>query len=400
MVCRGEVSDSVSVSWCQVELHDVPGKLLDLKVPSNLDVRRRGSTFFVVARWILEHLGHVGAYTLADQFFHDCALVRSRAEGSLDRMGDVGVHVVLRLVRHTDAVIQARALASLSRMGPQGAAALSKLLRDRDPRMRLQASGALLEAGSESFKHTDGLLAQLEDSNPEVRQHIFAELLSRRQQMTPHLVAGLQNPSPTVRRSCAELLGLMGEESLSQVDSLLANLGDEDADAWKFSAQAIGRMGPAGASALASQLRSGRDGRGEVCVPPFVRMRAEEALRWLGRGGARALAAKTEDQDASVRLHAVRALGRLGEAARPDQGPLLRRLGDSHPQVRRLAAETLARPIGGGVLQGLSLHPALEARDLVREVLSNAAQSSSGSRPRKRWVAPLLPEKSVTPEIP
>ncbi len=139
---------------------------------------------------------------------------------------------------------------------------------------------------------------------------------------------------------------ILASSDSQDVGALTKQLQSTDASYRLRAVKALGAIGPAARFAVPDLTAALRD------ADPDVRRAAVAALQLIvpdappSEAVVRAIAIDLRDPDATVRLFAVRALGRFGRAAgavAADLGPLLT---DPDPDVRRSAAEVLPRISG------------------------------------------------------
>ncbi len=157
----------------------------------------------------------------------------------------------------------------------------------------------------------------------------------------PTLCEVLENPGLSARISAAERLAAIGFEAEGAVPSLIQALGRRnpvfppDEDLPGKAAEALARIGSAAVSPLIKALKDEHY---------LIRAGAADALGRIGPAAASAIAALAEalrDERMIVRASAAKALGRMGETAAPAVPALARALRDDYCLVRRNAAEAL-----------------------------------------------------------
>jgi HEAT repeat protein len=126
------------------------------------------------------------------------------------------------------------------------------------------------------------------------------------------LVKQLKDGDAEGRRAAAKALGEGGAESKAAVPALVEALKDRDLFVRRFSAQALGEIGPEAQAAVPALKAAMGDSRKEVQSAAAV------ALGKVGPSGVEALTAlaKDEGKDVAVRHQAIGALAQAGPAAR------------------------------------------------------------------------------------
>lgn len=193
------------------------------------------------------------------------------------------------------------------------------------------------------------------------------------------LAKGLESPNAQLRSRCAESLARMGDKALPHMDVLVDRLRDPDTATWKNAGETLASLGGAGAKALAGRLEHLANSDASF------RMRIEEVLGWMGEEGARAMALQLEASEAKVRMHAARALGRMGPAATSQSEALARRLAnDADTSVRRVAAEALAKlgEAGAVALESCLNVPDAQVRERAAEALQRMGRTELLQRTR------------------
>jgi HEAT repeat protein len=188
-------------------------------------------------------------------------------------------------------------------------------LKDTSPTTRLQAVMMLADFGPEAKVAVVPLMELLRDKSWLIRGNAAATLGRigpAAEVAVPLLVELMRDEEKFVRLHASFALGQIGAAAKS-VSALRQALQDPDVSVRMTAAMSLGLMGPAAKEAEADLTSATGD------VPP-VRLQAALALCRVRPGDAKALAILIEflrhPQDA-IRVQTARALGTLGEQARP-----------------------------------------------------------------------------------
>jgi HEAT repeat protein len=155
--------------------------------------------------------------------------------------------------------------------------------------------------------------------------------------VVPHLVAGLDNSNPKVRRKSAEALGEIGGDAKAAVGSLIQTLHDREANVAIVSALALRKIEKHdhGEVLVLDSLLKGADDE--------VRGGATWALGEFGEDAAKAVPALTVilDEKGEVVGLAARTLGLIGKPARGAIPKLIGLLDSANQQTVMFVAEAL-----------------------------------------------------------
>ena len=199
-----------------------------------------------------------------------------------------------------------------------------KLIRDleaKEPDVRLNAATEL--ADTKDPRVILPLIAALKDKDRYVSERATESLAKLGPLAVEPLIAILQDPKAASRLTAARILGKI--QDARSIDSLAKALGDPEASLAQEAREAL-------LSVLLAALRDGR-------TP--IRLRAAKLLQELPDPKAVIpLIAALRDSDANVRQRVAIALGDIGSQATE---ALVKLLGDSNPEMRRVAAEQLGR---------------------------------------------------------
>lgn len=136
-----------------------------------------------------------------------------------------------------------------------------------------------------------------------------------------------------VRIRAADALGQMGRDAAAAGPELLTALADPDPLVRGTAARAVGRLAPDLPGAVPALVSA---------FPDTDAIRSVAAFRAAAAGAVPPLVALLKNENPAVRRQAVRALGKIGEAARPHVAEIVA-LTDSDPEagVQEQAAEAL-----------------------------------------------------------
>jgi len=230
---------------------------------------------------------------------------------------------------------------------------LIRALRSRDLEIQWKASTALAELGTEGMDH---LLSGLHTRNKDTRLGIIEALGEIRDpRAIDPLISLLSDRNNEIRWEAALALGEIGD--LRAIETLRAALHDADRYVRYGAAVALEKMGwsPKNAEEYAFLLAGKQDWK---------------ALSMLGTPAVRALSLAAKDLEKSVRVSAIRTLGRIGdEKAIPAIYGALR---DPEDQVRWEAVMAAQKcGISAKFLpRGLSLRPRTRKSPLIAGFLN------------------------------
>eukprot|EP00927_Polykrikos_kofoidii_P001958 TRINITY_DN10759_c0_g1_i2.p1 TRINITY_DN10759_c0_g1~~TRINITY_DN10759_c0_g1_i2.p1 ORF type:complete len:586 (+),score=58.35 TRINITY_DN10759_c0_g1_i2:71-1828(+) len=286
----------------------------------------------------LVSLGEVSTAALRWRLWHGNERVQQR----LRRMGETGASVFAnapKLPVSADSDIFLQASAALGKMGSVGADMLVAWLKHSDPHMRMQALNQLGHMGRDGDKRLGFMVRLLMDPDLRVRRRALEVLNSMGQPAVDEVARSLEKDGCAFDLSIyAETLGEMGNGACPHAHVLVNKLAESNVHVWRNAGESLVRLGPAGAAALGVKLES------LVHKDAYWRFRIEEVLSWMGPLGAATLENKLGSSRAQVRMHAARALGRMGSDAFQHVGALGKTLSvDRDASVRRAAAEALTR---------------------------------------------------------
>lgn len=148
-----------------------------------------------------------------------------------------------------------------------------------------------------------------------------------------------------VKRS-SELI--LASSDAQDVDALIRLLRSRDSSQRLRAVKALGNIGPAARYAVPNLLEALSDTDGDVRRSAISSIRLIVPDAKPTEAIVRALAADLTDPDSGIRLLAVRALGRTGQAAAGAAAAIDNLRNDPDPDVRKAAVEALSRILGPG----------------------------------------------------
>ncbi len=228
----------------------------------------------------------------------------------------------------------------------------------------------------------------------------------------------LQDKNPDIRQHGASNLEDLGEQAVPAIPALIRALSDKDANVREYSATALGSMGKLAESATEPLTNLARDDNGYVResaikalkqiapqvvndVPRLIeqlkssdmkeRRWAAEALGWLlgkAKPAVKQLTVALKDNSSDVRVLAAAALRNMREEAKKAIPALIVAAGDSDDEVRENAVQAI-ESIGPGSEDAV---PALikALGDSNGEVRSNAARAFLTDWPGAERALPAL----------
>jgi WD40 repeat protein/HEAT repeat protein len=253
------------------------------------------------------------------------------------------VRALLEALKRNDKV-RPRALAVLRDLLPldrEHVYRLEALLKDRGyPDGRLFALDALVKLGASARLALTGLLDALADRDKAVRRKAIASLASfateERDRVYRPLVGALRDSDAEVQTAAESALGKLGAPPLAEVPALRRDLADKARVVRRYALNALADLGEDGAAAVPELVE--RITREDVAE---LRRLAVSALVKIAPRQKNVVSAFTRalaDEDADVRLQAVRGLDRAGAVA-----GLLSALAHDDEEVSKAAGLALDR---------------------------------------------------------
>eukprot|EP00929_Paragymnodinium_shiwhaense_P058078 TRINITY_DN29092_c0_g1_i2.p1 TRINITY_DN29092_c0_g1~~TRINITY_DN29092_c0_g1_i2.p1 ORF type:complete len:1696 (-),score=382.06 TRINITY_DN29092_c0_g1_i2:399-5486(-) len=272
--------------------------------------------------------------------------------GTIRALGKLGAHGAKHAAQianefsSEDLDLRMEACRAMGRLGLAAEAyidRLAELLSDPEPRLRTVVLETLSDLGTQASRTAPVVVMYLDDKDTDARQACFHCLLALGPAGIDAVAARIHDPSAFVRQTVIKALGEFGDDAEQYAPLVATMLGD---------------------SAFA------------------VSWNAVLFLRDIGEAGPAALAACLEQQDASVRQNAAKAMGEMGENAAPQAMALAARLEDRYVSIRKTAAATL-RKMGESAVealcQGLQEDEAFSRRVAVKALGVLGAQAAGSA---------------------
>ena len=245
--------------------------------------------------------------------------VRSNASYALGSLGSSAAEAVvplLKLLGDEDPVVRLSGLKALEKIGNYAVPTLIKELSNDDLIVSGSAASILLKIGSpEAISPVKQMLPSLilMLKMPEIRPSLEKVIHQLGQEIVPHLIILLEDPSSEIRLSVARIMGDIGQEAREGIPALVHCFKDPK---WE------------------------------------VRSEAEKALGKIGKDAVPTLIYQLENSDQDTKILAVKSLGRIGRDASSAIVPLIKGLQDSSSGVR-WQSSTALRKIGEDVVPDL-----------------------------------------------
>jgi HEAT repeat protein len=284
------------------------------------DVRRETERALVL-------IGEPAVRPLLDALIHENAQVRKRSVQTLGLLqSPEALPAIISALKDSDPLVRQEAALSLAGYAdPVSVTPLIELLKDEHGYVRMAAVETLCIIGQEAI---DPLIHALGDGDEQLRQRSSFALVTIGSPAVDRLIDSMQSENPAVTRSCAWILGRIGDNKA--IPHLVLVTGHQDRYVRREVCDSLAAMGDA---AVLPLTRSFRDG--EI----LVRHCAMEALWMIGTPAVEYVADLLTDPSPDVRKRAALLLGEIGVRSAID--PLSRLLGDENPSVRRVAFEAI-----------------------------------------------------------
>ena len=261
-----------------------------------------------------------------------------------------------------DEYVRGGAAWALGRIGPKAAAAVPVLMETIKSQghlsVRRNSAAALGGVGAAAKPAVAALEAALQDKDATVRVNAAVALwqIDRHAKAIPALIEMLRQGSESAPYEAAVVLGRLGAAKTGTgsersevpvpvfaetvVPALVEALRHADADVRRAAARSLAAIGPPAEAALKEVVASpdAETSRGAV-----------EAFGWMGERALPQLIAalKKDAKSEAARVAAVRALGRLGSAAKTAESALVDAASnDPSPAVRAAAGKALGKVRG------------------------------------------------------
>jgi HEAT repeat protein len=275
---------------------------------------------------------------------------RFKAAAILRHIGPRAAEAVPTLIdgiNDADPGVQAQVICALARIGPKSYDAIPALvdqLSHESEDIRICAAlaiGRIHRGRKAETSLVNSVSALLEDPMPSVQTAGLISLISLGQKdkdTVPLLINGLRDRNAVLALLCTESLGFMGKKAEEAVPDLIDALDVQHPIIQIKVSHALYRIGYDPLALLRSLLTAGK--AGDIYVK-------YEALQVLEDMGSQAEPASTAylrmlgDKNTLVRLFAIRAIGFLGEKARPLASELRGALVDPAKAVSFHAEQTL-----------------------------------------------------------
>jgi HEAT repeat protein len=180
---------------------------------------------------------------------------------------------------------------------------------------------------------------------PEIRANaaaLIAKIGPPAKATVPALIGSLDDPNPRTRSEVLFALASIGPDAKDAVPALTGVLDDPEMEVCYSASFALGEIGPAAKPATAGLSRElDSPDRFLALASAWALARIDAANPQIATKSVPVLIEALSATDATTRLHAAEALGRLGPLARPAAPALKGRLQDADQHVRDAAAQAL-----------------------------------------------------------
>jgi HEAT repeat protein len=228
----------------------------------------------------------------------------------------------------------------------------------RDPRqtveVRIEAARMLSKLGLRAGAAVPDLMNVLNTLRGQELESLQESVVETLGQLGYSSRAALPSMAKTAGRSIDLDLALKRSTDLiitsadsQNVNALVSQLRSRDSSQRIRAVKALGNLGPAARFAVPNLLDVLNDPDGDVRRAAIAAIRQIVPDAKPTEAIIRALAADLTDPDPNVRLIALRALGRSGQAAAAASSAIDALRNDPDPDVRRAAADALSRILGG-----------------------------------------------------
>jgi HEAT repeat protein len=313
----------------------------------------------------------------------------AKAAKALEKRGAEAVPALVKALSESGPVAE-RAMSVLGRIGAPAVKGLSQTLASKNADARRLAATALKYIGPDAKDAVPALLEALKESKvkpgPERLQMIDAlgEIGPAAKAAVSFLTDALKERDEynAVPLHAAAALGKIGPAAKEAVPALIQALNSKEGKTGVLRIhvlEALGRMGPAASAAVPDLIRDIKKSKGAG------RVLAVELLSQIGVTDKEKLAALEElmvDDDFTVRLHAVRVIGKTKPDHKTVVTVLVEGLQSKEAYQRKMAAETLeyVHPTDDAVLEALT--EAARDRDAgVRQAAERALKKRKSKAP-------------------
>ena len=219
------------------------GKIGDIQAVEYL-LNALNDDTFSVHRAAITALGAIGdtraVEPLVEKLRSHDVWIRKAAIDALLQFGSEAVNSILPLLSSESPGVRESAVTTLGLIGdPQTTEAIKALLQDPDTQVSLAASNALAHLDQSSA--VSSLIEKSASSDFFVQTQAKQAILEIGSPALPALIAGLESDNIEIRRSCADILGLMKDEEA--ILPLINALSDSDEVTRKMAAVALGAIG-------------------------------------------------------------------------------------------------------------------------------------------------------------
>jgi HEAT repeat protein len=293
-----------------------------------------------------------------------------QATRTLAQIGRPAVAGLIEAVKDPEPLVRARALWALGMIGPDALEALAPVggfLKNQDAGVRWMAAGVLTEMGASAGPAMPLLIKALRDPDPDVRLQAAVALAGIGLPLVGEILPLCKDKNMAIRRTAVMSLQLFHEMPVT-LEALVEALYDPEDVVRTAACATLGRLGPDARGALPRLLHCLEEGDIErqmlaytaitTIVSPqesklvntLTEINARQAWAWLVLRSpqeykeiVKRLLPTLEDGNASRRLGAVLALGKLGADAKTAASALQKRLNDPNRCVLTAAVLALGR---------------------------------------------------------
>lgn len=272
-------------------------------------------------------IGEPTVRPLMDALIHENVQVRRRAVQTLGLLqSPEAVPSIISALKDSDPLVRQEAALSLSRYSDTASVTpLIDLLKDEHGYVRMAAVETLCAIGPDAI---DPLILALGEGDEQLRNRASFALVNIGPPAVDRLIDSLQDDNAAKTRSCAWILGRIGDERA--IPHLVSALGHPDRYVRREAIDSLAAMDTAAVLPLTQAFRDGE-------TP--VRHCAMEALWMIGAPAAENIRDLLFDPSPDVRKRSALLLGEIGVRSSADS--LSRLLGDEDPSVRRVAFEAI-----------------------------------------------------------